>query len=461
MAGRTSASVGIVVTLTVLGVLSLGLFILTVVFFGKYNNLKSEFTTLTRDTDQYIKGSERQDDTVRTIVDQAKKSGGMSAVGYLSKSLQDTMQAVSGNKRDSFATLAEKLKAIPGADANSVLGVVAAQSQELSNLSARVKAAEAERVRALADLQSEVDRVQGIQKTHEGTVANLTSQVAAFQKEVETYREGTNKAREDMEARISQVKTDAETKESELLGRIAKLQEESIIQQGIITDLRGKNKDSVVSGQAEFALVDGQVIGVNPAGSTCTISIGRKNKLRLGMTFAVYPDGNSIKADKRTGEYLPGKATIEVINVGEASSTCRVISEVKGNPVLNGDVIANAIYDPNKTYKFLVYGNFDVNGDGVYTPLERNDLQAIIEAWGGKVEKDLAGDLDFLVLGERPVLPPKPSPDSPIEILQEYIRLNKVIELYDDYLKKAQQTGLPVLNENRLNTLIGRTKVGR
>lgn len=461
MAGRTNASVGIVVTLTVLGVLSLGLFILTVVFFGKYNNLRGEFTTLSRDTDQYIKAGERQDDTVRAIVDQAKKSGSMSAIGFLTKSLQDTMQTVSGNKRDSYATLAEKLKSVPGTEANNLLGVVSAQSQELANLSSRLKAAESERVRALADLQGEVDRVQGIQRAHDGTIANLNSQVSAFQKEVETYREGTNKAREDMEARVSQVRADAEAKESDLLSRIAKLQEETIILQGIVADLRNKNASSVVRGEAEFALVDGQVIGVNPAASTCTIGIGRKNKLKLGMTFAAYPDGNSIKADKRTGEYLPGKAALEVINVGESSSTCRIISEVRGSPVLNGDVIANAIYDPNKVYKFLVYGNFDANSDGVYTPLERNDLQAIIEAWGGRIEKDLAGDLDFLVLGERPILPPKPSPDSPIEILQEYIRLNKVIELYDEYLKKAQQTGLPVLNENRLNTLIGRTKVGR
>ncbi len=428
MAGRTSASVGIVVTLTVLGVLSLGLFILTVVFFGKYNNLKGEFATLSRETDQYVKGGERQDDTIRTVVDQAKKAGGMSALGYLSKSLQDTMQAVSGNKRDSFETFSQKLKAVPGAEANNLLGVVSAQAQELANLTSRVKAAEADRVRALADRQSEVDRVQGIEKAHEGRVANLNAQVAAFQAEVEKYREGTNKAREDMEGRVSQVKADAEAKEGELLGRIAKLQEETIILQGIVTDLRGKNSGSVVTGDKEYALVDGQVIGVNPAASTCTISIGRKHKLKLGMTFAVYPDANSIKADKRTGDYLPGKATLEVINVGESSSTARIISEVKGNPILNGDVIANAIYDPNKVYKFLVYGNFDVNGDGVFTPLERNDLQAIIEAWGGKVGRsrfDLTGDLDFLVLGERPVLPPNPSPDSPIEILQEHIRLEQ------------------------------------
>ena len=56
-----------------------------------------------------------------------------------------------------------------------------------------------------------------------------------------------------------------------------------------------------------------------------------------------------------------------MINVGDTASTCRVTSEVKGNPVVKGDVIANAIYDPNKQYKFVAFGNFDTNRDGLVT----------------------------------------------------------------------------------------------
>ena len=68
---------------------------------------------------------------------------------------------------------------------------------------------------------------------------------------------------------------------------------------------------------------------------------------------------------------------------------------------------------------------------------------------------DLQGDVDFLVLGERPVLPPRPGNDAPLELVQEYIRLDRIVQRYDRLLEQARATSLPVLNENRLYTLLG------
>jgi hypothetical protein len=68
----------------------------------------------------------------------------------------------------------------------------------------------------------------------------------------------------------------------------------------------------------------------------------------------------------------------------------------------------------------------------------------------------LAGNVDFLVLGERPILPPKPTPESPVEVIREYMRLNSLVEQYDRFLEQAQSTSVPILNQNRLFTLIGR-----
>jgi hypothetical protein len=176
----------------------------------------------------------------------------------------------------------------------------------------------------------------------------------------------------------------------------------------------------------------------------------------LGMTFSVYSDKSQIRPDA-DGNYPRGKATLEVINVGESSSTCRITSEARGNPVVKGDVIANPIYDPNKTYKFVVFGNFDANRDGAATALERQDINAMIESWGGKVADDLTGDVDFLVLGERPILPPRPSAESPFEIVQEFIRRQRDVERYDQLSARATATSIPILTENRLYTLVGKT----
>lgn len=130
------------------------------------------------------------------------------------------------------------------------------------------------------------------------------------------------------------------------------------------------------------------------------------------MSFAIYADAASIKVDPASGEYPRGKANVEVIAVSDTTSTCRLLSESKGNPVAVGDSVANALYDPSKTYSFLIYGNFDVNNDAIATPTEQSDLKALIEGWGGK-SVDYLGDVDFLVLGRPPDPPAPPGAPTP------------------------------------------------
>ena len=175
------------------------------------------------------------------------------------------------------------------------------------------------------------------------------------------------------------------------------------------------------------------------------------------MNFAVYGDETQIRPDAE-GNYPQGKGAVEVVNVGETSSRCRVLFERAGNPIVPGDVIANAVYDPNKVYKFLVAGNFDTNGDGNRTPGERTEVSALIEEWGGETTEELTGDIDFLVLGEPPVLPPPPGIATPIEIVEIYIRKENELKRYNELFEAAQRTSIPVLNENRLYTLIGRIR---
>jgi hypothetical protein len=173
------------------------------------------------------------------------------------------------------------------------------------------------------------------------------------------------------------------------------------------------------------------------------------------MTFAVYTEPTDIRPDADTGNYPEGKASLEVIRIDENTATARILRERRGNPVVRGDVVANAVYDPRKTYKFLVYGNFDADGDGRATFEEQTQIRARIEAWGGKVQSELTGDTDFLVLGERPVLPPEPAGNAPIEAINFYISLRRQAQRYDELFEKAQATSIPVLNQNRLYTLTG------
>lgn len=459
MAGRTSTSVGMGIAITVLSVLALGFFVLATVFYGKFNKAQGELKSQAANVEQYVKASEQQRDDIRQMLQPAKAKN-KSVVGYLAESMQTAMQRVTGNKNDSPEALTEKLSKVEGADSASLLALIEDRANRIKALDDQVKAAEAARAAALADKQAEVDRVKGVEERHAATLAAISAQVEEYKKEVDTFRDGTNKARADMEARVASITSEFAQREQELSARIAKLQEENLVSAGQIAKLRGERNQELFKGRAEESLVDTKVVALKPNENAVVIGIGRKQKVDVGMSFAIYGDAASIKLDPVTGEYPRGKANVEVIAVSDTTSTCRLLSESKGNPVAVGDAVANALYDPNKTYSFLIYGNFDVNNDGIATPLEQSDLKALIEGWGGKSVEDLGGDVDFLVLGQRPILPPRPGADAPIEILQEYIRLSRIVERYDSLYKQAISTGLPVLNENRLYTLIGRERAG-
>jgi len=456
MAGRTSTSFGVAATITILGILCLALFVVSAVFFGKYNDAKRNVDSLTSTQAEIIADGERNSDDVRLLKNEALRAGGKSLVGYLLKSQQDMMQAVTGSKRDSFATFQTRIKDIPGADTGPLLSVLGARDAEVKRLRDEYAKADAARVQAQTDQKNAVDRIRGIEESHQRTVDALSAEVGQYRSEVETYRTGADDYKKRMDEQAAKDRTAFDETRRNLEKQLAKLTDEKLILENQLAVLRGQKNLETFRGRPEESLVDGDVIGLNSADKTVALSIGAKQKVALGMTFAVYGDGNAIKPDAN-GRYAPGKATLEVISVDDSSSTARITSEVKGNPVVRGDVIANALYDPAKVYRFVVFGNFDTDRDRLATSLERQDAENMIRAWGGEIVPDLSGEVDFLVLGERPLLPPRPDAAAPIEVVQEFIRRQRDVERYDALFKNAVSTGIPTLNENRMYTLIGKS----
>jgi hypothetical protein len=455
MASRSSAGIGVGITITLLGVLSLALFITTIVFLSKYNAAQRQLTQNIQDSEAYVRQDERQSDAVQRILDTARKDR-KSVIGYLNESLRNTMSAVSGSANDTYESLQAKLKSVPGAESNNLLGVIRDRDQQIAALNTQLKESNDARQTALADRNNEVERVKQLTEAHQKTIDTMNADIDRYRAEVEQYRNAVDQAKDFMTKEVEKARDEGTKTAAALSEKNRGLENENLQLKDQLAKLREQNKPNLLRPTSEAALVDGSIIGLNPSGNEVTISLGAKDKVILGMSFAVYSDAAAIKPDATTGNYPAGKATIEVINIGETSSTCRVTHEIRGNPIVRGDVIANAIYDPSKVYTFLVYGNFDANGDGVATPGEADDIRAMITAWGGKVTDELTGNVDFLVLGQRPQLPPKPRADDPPAVVGEYIRLDTLAQRYDRLLEQATSTSMPILNENRLYTLIGR-----
>ncbi len=473
MAARTGAGVGVITTITIFGILSLALFITTVVFYGNANRAQGELDNLQREYSDYVTNEERQDAQVQAFLQQA---GNESLTGFLMENLSNTMRDVSGTPRDSHAALEERLDSVqlagvaraknwqPGSgqppavgdllEGSNMLALMRDLDQYIRNLHNELDAANAARERASEDLAGEVARIGIIESTHRETVQRLTSQVGALEAQVEQFRRQTNDGAANMEARVERLRDESAAREQTLAARIGELEAENARLSNQVEVLRSARSGETLQAQDEAALVDATVLSVDAPSNEVTLNIGAEDKAVLGMSFAVYTDAAAIQP-REDGSYARGKATVEIISVDDTTSVARITRESRGSPIVRGDVVANAVYDPNKVYTLLMIGNFDLNNDGLATSQEREEWKALIEGWGGRVVDEPTGDMDFLVVGRRPVPRAEPSPNAPIAIVQQYLEELALVERYDTLLAAAQATQLPVLNENRLRTLVG------
>jgi len=173
------------------------------------------------------------------------------------------------------------------------------------------------------------------------------------------------------------------------------------------------------------------------------------------MTFEVFDDAAGINAAAQSG--ARGKASIQVVKVGDTTSTCRILRGSGSRPIMKDDVAANAVFNPDYKFKFLVHGKFDINNDGRATTGESDFIKSRIREWGGEVVDGdtLTGDLDFIVLGVQPPMPsPLPGDATEAQTLA-YTEGRAARELYDNLFRTAADAEIPVLNWTRFETLTG------
>lgn len=451
MASKTSSSVGMMVFLAIVSVLALGMFVTTIIFFARTQRLANEVSLRQTDLDAAVRSDERDDRW-----EELKRSAGnrQGVVRYLDTSLRDLTVLVSGSRRDDAAALLEKVQAAAGANQTPLLTLIKGLQEDVASLQRQVADAESARDAARSDLLAATDRIDAMAAEHASTVRRMTDEIDSYKSGTNAYRTGLETTKTDMESRVTTIRSEADSTISGLEAQVGRLEQDLLIANDQLRKLRVDRSEESLSAPFEGALVDGRVVGVNVAARHAYLDIGRKNRVVLGMTFEVYNSGSTIRPDN-DGNYPRGKGSLEVIRIDEASCVARIISENSGSPILSGDVIANAVYDPNKVYSFVVYGNFDTDGDGSATSLEAQNIRGLIESWNGKLTDDITGDTDFLVLGEKPILPPQPKPTDPVALTERYILLRQQVTRYDQLFERAVQAGIPILNQNRLYTLTG------
>ncbi|MEM9064867.1 MAG: hypothetical protein AAGB51_05195 [Planctomycetota bacterium] len=452
---RTTTSANMAVTVVILGFLTLAMLILSITMWGNLRKTNQTLADERAQNDTFVRSGERSRADIERIADQANRSN-QSVVAYLVDSLTSTVQLTTGANTDTAEQVATRLSEAGVGDGQNVIAVLRDRQSQIDALEQRVGDAEAARAAAEQDLANERARVARISEEFEAQADQLATRVTSLSDEVDSYRAGITQTEQRMDERVERVQAQASDTEVRQGSRIRALESENLSLRDTVRRLQQANAASVLSPTDEFALVDGQVAGINAPDNEVYLSLGTNDRVRIGMTFIVYP-ANVVIAPDANGNYPQGKGLVEITRLDAETSVARILSELSGNPILAGDNIANPVYDPDKVYRFIVYGNFDANGDGVASQFERPALENRIRDWGGEIldpADGLAGDLDFLVLGARPQLPPQPASDAPLPVQRDFLRVRQLVDQYDRLFEEAKAVGVPVLNQNRLDTLM-------
>lgn len=211
--------------------------------------------------------------------------------------------------------------------------------------------------------------------------------------------------------------------------------------------------------QAVTRQPDGKIVRI-PTRDTVFIDLGAGSQVTPGLTFEVFDknDGIPPPGDPTTEENLPvGKATLEVIRVGNTTSEARVTRTARGATLSEGDLIANLVYDKNTRYNFLVYGKFDLDRNNLATTQDAEVIKRLITQWGGNVVNELNVDTDFVVLGKEPEIPTVSREQLETDALAkaQFDAAVADADAYADISAKARAYRIPILNQNRFLYLVG------
>lgn len=184
------------------------------------------------------------------------------------------------------------------------------------------------------------------------------------------------------------------------------------------------------------------------------IDLGQGDHLAPGTSFEVYDRFEGVpklRGDSLSDDSLPkGKASIEVVRVLPGLAEARIVRRTRGMTITEGDYVSNLVYDKNIPFKFVVYGNFDLDRNKSATPQDADIIRRLITQWGGQTTDNLDVTVDFLVIGAVPEIPSftQEELDQP-DLRARKEAAEKALNAYNDVVNKAIELHIPILNQNR------------
>ena len=222
-----------------------------------------------------------------------------------------------------------------------------------------------------------------VENDRDTKVAAKQAQVDVANTNLAKTQKDFNEATVSYKQKIDRLKSELdkiEDQNTEINDAKVELENKKEIEAGVlreqITELT-KTKDILKGKVDNYDRPDGSIQGVSPEINMVVVNLGSADGLRTNRSFAVF--------GKRTTNFQKGehKAKIEITRiVGAHQAEGRITMEDPLNPIIKGDHILTAVWDPGFAIEIALSGRFDLDYDG------NSDLARLIndvERNGGKV----------------------------------------------------------------------------
>ena len=320
-----------------------------------------------------------------------------------------------------------------------------AAALEVKGLGEKIELAKAAHDKEIGDLKGQLATVTAdkgkVDQTHQGELAKIKKE---YEDRIEKLNADSNRFQGDVE---------------KLKGDLRKaLQGKTIAEKKLAVYEKAKKRSMAF-------LACGRVVQTKIEDGIVYVNLGEKDRVVPGLTFAVYPsehgmpqvvkdDGTVTEASK-----LKGKAQLYVVQVMERVSMCRIewLGDA-GDPVIKGDLVGNLAFDPVRTFRFTVIGDFDLYSSGKPQEADADHIRFLIRRFRGEVSKDIDDQTDFLIVGTKPAetAPVEGAEDTPQAVKARQEKEKRRAE-YERIRTLAGTRDVPILNANEFLALVGYT----
>jgi hypothetical protein len=445
---RNAGVSGAAVAATILGILFVFALVAAIIFHTQGEKVRIERDAAETELAGWATPEQRRLDRVSAMLADRDKG---SVYDQLTSEINQLRRLAAADTNVDASNLQKRMAEMRLAAGTNLLG-------EITRLAAELRKANelADQIRAdLADAQKraeDADRARAaLSAQYDGSVKQLQGEIDKLKAQQQQYQGTVTATTAELQATIDNVRAEMQAKVDERDSMIAQLEADK-------RDVEGQ-RDRLLQITREVAVdstirPDGQISALVEQQGLVYVNLGRLQHMVPGLTFEVFEPGEIIKPDEF--EEVRGKATIEIVKVDPHTSSARIVRTERNRSVRVGDQIVNLAFDPNVTYRFYVYGDFDIDNTGQPSLGDRRRIESMVSKFGAVVTPELSYEVDYLVLGAEPELPaPLPADTLDPELIAAHVAATSKYQRYQQLIGDARQLRIPILNQNRFLALVG------